>query len=239
MNEELYISFENYLQGEMALEDKLNFEGQLQNDADFRTQFEAYKEVTLLLENKFSTEADSFKENLNTISEIYFAETSAKNAKVVSFKPWFYAVAASIALLIGTWFAFQNNQPLYADYSHEEANFMSRDGENAALKTAQDLFNKKEYAKAVLAFENLGKENQEINYFHAIALIETNNYSKADQLLTALQNGNSVYRDKATWYMALLALKQEKLDKCRKILEEIPPEAEDYQKAQKLLKDLD
>lgn len=239
MNEELYISFENYLQGEMNLEDKLNFEKQLQNDADFQAQFESYKEVTLLLENKFSTEADSFKENLNTISENYFAETSAKNSKVVSFKPWFYAVAASIALLIGTWFAFQNNQPLYADYSHEEAHFVSRDGENADLKTAQDLFNNKEYSKAVRAFEKIGSGNQEINYFHAIALIETNNYSKAEILLTDLQNGNSVYKEKAIWYKALSALKQGNSETCKEILLQIPKDAEDYDKAQKLLNKLD
>lgn len=239
MNEELYISFENYLQDEMNLGDKLNFEEQLQNDADFRAQFEAYKEVTLLLENKFSTETDSFKQNLNTISEKYFAEPNEKKANVVLFKAWYYAVAASVVLLIGTWFAFQNNQPLYADYSHEEAHFVSRNDENADLKNAQDLFNNKEYAKAVTVFEKLGTENQEINYFHAIALIETDNFSKADKLLTDLEKGNSVYREKAIWYKALSALKQKNYEACKNILLKIRKDAEDYQKAQKLLKELD
>ena len=239
MNEELYISFESYLQDEMTSVDKIDFEEQLTNDADFRKQFEAYREVTNLLEQKFSAEKDSFKENLNTISETYFSKKELKKPKVFLFKPWLFAAAASFVLLMGTWFVFQNNQPLYDDFAHEEAHFVSRDGENADLKIAQDLFNNKEYSKAVSVFEKLGRDNQEVNYFYAISLIEIENYSKAEAILTDLQNGNSVYKEKAAWYKALSALKQEKIDKCRKILKEIPSEAEDYQKAQKLLKDLD
>jgi hypothetical protein len=54
-----------------------------------------------------------------------------------------------------------------------------------------------------------------------------------------LRGGNSVYKDKATWYLALSYLKQDKKAACKSTLKEIPVDAEDYDKAQKLLNNLE
>lgn len=237
MNEEVYISFEHYLQNEMPPEERSVFEERLQNDAAFKEQFEAYKETTLLLGNKFSEETAAFKQNLSAISDAHFADKGKKKGRVISFKPWYYGAAATIAILLGTWFAMQSG-PSYYDFPHEEAYFVGRDSANAEMKKAQDLFNSKEYEKAVVVFEKMGRGNQEMNYFYAIALIESGDYVKAEAVLNSLQEGNSIYKEKALWYKALLQLKQEDPEACKKILQQIPKDSEDYEKAQKLLNDL-
>lgn len=239
MNEELYISFENYLQNGMTVEEKAEFEERLKDDKDFSGQFEAYKEATLHLEHKFSEETVAFKQNLSKISNAYFADKGKQKGRVISFRPWYYGVAASIAIVLGTWFSMQNSSPNYYDFPHEEAYFVGRDSVDADKKKAQDLFNNKDYRQAVATFEKMERGNQELDYFYAISLIETDNYAKAESMLKDLQNGNSVYKEKAIWYRALLELKQGDLQACGKMLKQIPEDAEDYERAQKLLKDLD
>ena len=145
-----------------------------------------------------------------------------------------------MAILFGT-LLFNQSDPQYGDYSqHETAQFIERGDEDIDLKEAQDFFNNHEYQKAVTSFEKVTDlNNPELQYFYAIALIETKGYAKATLTLTNLRNGTSVYKDKATWYLALSNLKQKKLDDCKTLLKQIPAEAEDYDKAQQLLKDLD
>lgn len=240
MNEQLYITFENYLNNEMSQEEKLEFENQLQKDIELLEKFELYKVTAQFLATKFDMETITFKENLKSISRENFAEKEIKKSKVIAFKPFYYAVAASVVLAFGTWFMMQGT-PEYGDYNqHENAYFMERSVGDATLNEAQKAFNDKDYKKTVSAFEKVQNlTNPELQYFYAIALIETNDYTKAEILLNNIKSGSSVYKEKATWYLALSNLKQNKLDECKMYLNQLSPDAEDYQKAQKLLKDLD
>lgn len=240
MNEALYLAFENYCNNEMSQEEKMEFEVQLQNDADIREKFEIYQESNRFLETKFSSETLDFKKNLEAISKANFSEDKKDKSKVIAFKPWYLAVAASVTILFGTWIFMQNNLPKYEDYSqHETAMFVERSVGDANLNKAQDAFNAQDYVKAVLFFEKVSDlKNPELQYFYAISLIETNNFAKAEIFLKNIKTGTSVYKDKATWNLALSNLKQKKYDKCKAYLKQIPHDAEDYDKAQKLMKDL-
>jgi hypothetical protein len=240
MNEETYIRFENYLANELSAEEKTLFEEQLQNDVQFSERFQLYKETTQFLEHTFSKETVDFKQNLKTISHQHFEETQERKSKVIAFKPWYYAVAASIVVVMGTWFLMQNDAT-YSDYNqHETALFMERSVGDANLKEAQEAFNTKDYKKAVTAFDKITDfRDPELQFFYAISLIETNNYNKAQLFLDQLREGNSVYKHKATWYLALSYLKQDKNDECKATLKEIPSDAEDFDKAQELLNDLE
>lgn len=238
MNEELYIRFEQYLADEMTSEERTIFEDQLQNDDSFNESFTLYKETTQFLEHKFSKEKVEFNQNLKSIAAQHF--TSIKETKVIAFKPWYYAVAATIVVVIGMWMMMQND-PSYSDFNqHETAVFVERSDSNESLQKAQEAFNKKDYQQAVAAFDKIQDfRKPELQYFYAIALIETNDYTKAELFLDQLRGGNSVYKDKATWYLALSYLKQDKKGDCKAMLQQIPADAEDYQKAQKLLNNLE
>jgi tetratricopeptide (TPR) repeat protein len=240
MNEERYILFDQYLANELPAEEKTAFEKQLGEDAELATSFEIFKELHLHLENKFGneTELNAFKKNLKTISNDNF---KTKKSKVVTFKPWQYAIAASIAFLVGL-FVFQNINPVFDDYNNPEmATFVERGDVNENLKLAQDSFNAKQYKTAIPLFEKVLKEKKsaEIQYFYAVALLEDNQIQKAEINLSDLRYGNSIYKNKATWYLALSKLKQKDYKTCKDILLSIPEDFEDYDQVQELLNELD
>jgi hypothetical protein len=241
MNEELYIGFESYLNNELPPEEKIQFEIKLKTDNEFNKEFELYKETTLFLNHKFSKNTTDFKQNLQSISKEYFSENQQKPTKVISFKPWYFAAAASVAIVLGTWFGMQNNNPTYEDFNqHENAYFIERGEADLNMKNAQDFFNNHQFNKAVVAFEKIKNiHNPELQYYYAIALIETNKYHKAESILKSIQQGSSAYKDKAVWFLALSKLKQEKINECKNVLKQISNDAEDYDKAQHLLNKLD
>lgn len=240
MNEERYIVFDQYLANEMSEVEKINFEKQLSEDQELATAFEIFKELHLHLESKFGNETKlkAFKKNLKSISKEHF---KTKKTKVIAFKPWQYAIAASVAILVGL-FVFQNINPDFDDYNNPEtATFIERGNVNENLKLAQDAFNAKNYKKAIPYFEVVlkGNKSPEIQYFYAISLLEDNQFPKAETNLLDLKWGTSIYKDRATWYLALLKLKQKDYRSCKQILLTIPDNFEDYDQVQQLLNELD
>jgi hypothetical protein len=240
MNEERYILFGQYLENELSAEEKTNFEKQLAEDQEFSSTFEIFKELNQHLESKFGNEKESkaFKKNLKSVSAAHF---KTKKSKVVAFKPWQYAIAASVAILVGL-FVFQNINPTFEDYNNPEmATFIERGDVNENLKLAQDAFNSKKYKTAIPYFEAIlnSTKSPEIQYFYAVSLLEDSQFQKAETNLSELKSGTSIYKNKATWYLALSKLKQKDYKSCKEILQTIPDDFEDYDQVQQLLNELD
>lgn len=146
MNEERYILFDEYLQGELTIEGKNDFERQLLEDPEFASQFEIFKDVQFQLANKFGIEQErqAFKENLTQISEQHFG----KKTKVIGLKPWYLAVAASVAVLFGLFFFNYNQNPVFADYNNpEQASFTVRGTVDETLKKPKLLIIKRHIIK--------------------------------------------------------------------------------------------
>jgi tetratricopeptide (TPR) repeat protein len=241
MNEEVYISFESYLNNEMPQAEKELFEQRLNSDNQFRESFNLYKETTAMLENKFDSKTIDFKENLKSISKTHFSKKEEDKSRVINFKPFYYAIAASVVLAFGTWFMMQGN-PEYGDFNqHENAYFTERGSIIKNLRLAQNAYNEKNYKVAIENFEIVLKDydKPEVRFFYGISLLEENRYSEAETNFTNIQEGTSIYKDKATWYLALSKLKQNQFEECKNYIKQIPEDAEDYEKAQKLLSKLD
>jgi hypothetical protein len=241
MNEERYILFDQYLQDELSGEEKINFEKQLFSDPEFEKAFETFKGLNVYLENKFGNadEFDTFKENLNSIATAHF---KTNKPKVIAFKPWRYMVAASMVLLFGLFFLMQYPNPNFEDYNqHENAYFIERGDVNKELKLAQESFNAKEYKKAIPLFVAVlkNKKTPEIQFFYGIALLEDNKFQAAEVVFNDLKSGNSIYKNKAVWYLALSKLKQKNYKGCKEMLKTIPADYEDFDQVQELLKELD
>lgn len=240
MNEEMFLLFENFLDGQLSNEERLVFEEKLKKDPEFQNHFKMYKETSAYLKNKFDHETVSFKENVNIISNNYFSNANKKETRVVKLQAWYY-VAASIVLVFGFWFFMQNGNPQYSDYNtHEIAAFSERGEASVDFKLAEVAFNSKKYKEASVYLEKILKNNPspEFQYFYAISLLEQNQFLKAETQLDTLKRSNTIYKEKAIWYLALSKLKQEKWDECKSYLNQIPETSEDYQKAQQLLDEL-
>ena len=239
MNEERYIVFDQYLQDELSAEEKIKFEKELSEDPELASAFEIFKELNLHLENKFGNADafDTFKENLESISNAHF---KASKPKVIVFKPWIYLVAASVAVLIGL-FLFDSN-PNFEDFNqYENAYFTERGAVDGNLKQAEEAFNAKKYKTAIPFFEAVLKEKKipEIQYFYGISLLETNKIKDAEVVFNELKSGTSIYKNKAIWSLALSELKQKDYKSCKEILLTIPSDYEDYDQVQELLAELD
>lgn len=242
MEDQDYILFENYILGELSKEELNAFEARLISDSKFSDSFNTYKELSAFLEDTIENEESSaaFQNNLKNISNKYFDKQETIKKR---FKPWQYAMAASVVLLISIVMFNTMSTPVYSDYANSESISLTVRGEqDALLHTAENAFNAKDYKKADDAFKSLmviEKDNVELQYYRAIANIELNNFDAAESLLLPLKNGQSVYKYKAVWYLALSNLKQEEYDECLEILKTIPEDADDYKKAQKLIRKLD
>ncbi|AWK03884.1 hypothetical protein HYN56_06430 [Flavobacterium crocinum] len=240
MNEERYILFDQYLQGELTVDERSNFEKQLNEDPELASAFESFKEMHFQLDNKFGieTEREAYKENLSRISDKYFHK---KKNKVVSLKPWYFAAAASVAIMFGLFFFDYKHYPNFEDYNHpESAYFTERGVSEETLKKAEDNFNGKRYEKAIPFFEAILKENnsEEIKYFYGVSLLQVGKYVKAETIFRELEAGNSVFKEKAKWNMALSKLKQGKYKECQEILQTISQDFEDYDDVEQLLEEL-
>lgn len=241
MNEERYILFDQYLQGELSVDEKSNLEKQLAEDPELASALESFKEMHFQLENKFSHEQERevFKENLTRISDKYF---NKKKTKVVSLKPWYLAVAASVAIMFALFYFDYNHYPNFEDYNHpESAYFTERGVSEETLKKAENDFNGKRYEKAIPLFESILKEDNspEIKYFYGVSLLQVSKYVKAETIFKELESGNSVYKEKAKWNMALSKLKQGKYKECKAVLQTISQDYEDYDDVEHLLEELE
>ena len=244
MDEQDYILFESYILGDLPENEKTAFETRLKIDATFSESFNTYKELSSFLEHKIGNEAAStaFQNNVKNISEAYFKKQEAPK-KSISFKPWQYAMAASIALLIGIVLFNNLTTPSYSDYAtYGNISLTVRGEQETLLQSAENAFNAKDFAKAEEAFNSLllmDGDNVELQFYNAIANLELNDFEAAETLLSNIKNGKSAYKNKAIWYLALSKLKQKEYNACMEILKTIPEDAEDYARAQKLIKKLD
>ncbi|KDN56677.1 hypothetical protein FEM21_01800 [Flavobacterium seoulense] len=153
-----------------------------------------------------------------------------------------YLVAASVVLLLGMFLFNPGSKPNFEDYNQYENIYLTEKGtaiEN--LKQAETAFNAKKYKEAIPLFEAVLKENQsvEIEYFYGISLLENGNIQQAETVFDEIKSGNSIYKNKAIYALALAKLKQKKYTDCKAILLTISSDFENYDKVQELLEKLD
>lgn len=240
MKEEKYIVFDQYLQGELSDEARLDFEKQLSENHELASEFETFKEVQIQLETKFDFAADreAFTANLKAISKEHF---KTDKSKVISLKSLTYLVAASVAILFGL-FLFNPSDPNFEDYNqYENAYLTERSGGGDNLKKAEEAFNAKNYKAAIPFFEAILRENKtvEVQYFYGVSLLENNQIKQAEAVFNEIKSGNSIYKNKAIYGLALIKLKQKNYKACKEILLTIPSDYENYDKVQELLDKLD
>ncbi len=261
LNEETTLLFENYLENQLSEADKNAFENRLTTDEELAAEFAIYKEVSNHFEHQFSEERDQFKQSLEAASGNFFTTESDTEidtpqelpkdkpqelpkktpAKVVKFKPWQYAMAASMMLLAGI-FMFQNGNPDLNDYKYsEQISLTERSSENATIKAAERNFNNGSYAEAIANFETLleqDPENTELQFYKALAHDALQEYDESEDLFAILASGNSAYKNKALFYWGIGSWKQDKISNARETLSKISESAAEYKKAQKLIKKL-
>ncbi len=243
-----YLEFEKYLLNELTTDELSVFDKRLEEDTAFATDFALYKEVNTTLSSRFSNyqEENKLRNTLEDLGTIHIKTKTTKTVekqkevKIFSLKKYSkYLVAASL-ILFGSLLWMNSNQSVnYSDFSnHDSIELVVRGDNNEGLLKAQKAFNSKDFATAQKEFEVILKEDGtkiELQLYLGIALLEQNKFELADSILSRISKGDSVYKNKATWYLALSKLKQKDHKALKNILKTLPKEADDYAKAQKIL----
>ena len=246
-----YLEIENYLLGELDNKQLLAFEKRLKEDIVFTKEVALYKEINTTLSSRFSSyeEENKLRNTLEDLGTIHISkptvnqlkeEFSKKEVSVFSLRKYSkYLVAASLVLFASLLWMNTNSNPKYKDFvKYDSIELMVRGDNNNHLSIAQKAFNTKDFELAQKEFEILLQEDStkiELQLYLAISLMEQNKFELADSILLKIVNGNSVYKNKAIWNLALSKLKQKKYKACKEVLKTLPKQSEDYQKAKKLL----
>jgi len=249
MDEKTLQLFDDYLQGALSIANQKALEERIANEPELADAFVVFREVNGHLEHQLSEERSDFKSQLEGLADAHLDVSSneqtksKKETKVIAFRPMRYLVAASVVIFFGAMFLFNSGAPTYEDYAFDgKVNLVARDGGDIAFAKAEEAFNNKSYEEAIEYFNSIlssSPRNAEILYYKGIALVELLQFDEADALFARLGATPNVFKYKAIWYGALSKLKQKDKVACIALLKTIPASAEDYNKAQELLDDLE
>ena len=243
-----YEQIERYLSGDMEPAEQQAFESLLNQDPDAMQKLQTYK--NLQQEYGFIEQSKPGEEALNhtfvRMKQKYFAPEEKTEKKTAPVRKMMFALAAAASVLIAFFLLKpvlfpSGNKDLFAQY-YEDEQFTVRGGTDSAA-TASAFYDQRDYARTLQILEPFTQahpEKIELVIFKGKCYLQTNQYNKAEEIFTALVNGNApqMYREKAQWLHALLMLKQERKEDCRKLLIQIPEKSYYYKKAKQLLDDL-
>lgn len=240
--EEKYELFDRFCSNKLSAAEEKILTKLISDDESIAEELKLYKELNSHLDTRFTSEKEeeALENNLKAIGDLYFNKKAAtKETKVIRMPVWAYGAAASVAIIFGVYFFDQSN-PTYNDFANiPELSITERGNAEKDNKNAEHAFNSKDYAEAekyLLIVLSKDKNNVAYQFYYGLSLLEQDKHVETTQVLEKLYQGNSVYMYKALWFEALNQLKQKKYDQCSALLKRIPKDAEDYIRAQELLK---
>ncbi len=236
---------EDYLMGNLEGTVKSDFEKLLTEDEELQEYMEEFK---LIFEGaRFSGRKDLF----NQLKEIE-KNREDKPTKVVKFRSLYYGIAASILLLISTYFAFNyisQDPPSVVAESYFEpypalygAATRSSETEYTQLELGMQLYEVARYEESIEILESVvDPEKQEmINFYLGNAYLAIDDYSKSETIFKELINTGKIFSHDAKWYLAITYLKENETDKAISLLKDLTSYENDYaKKAKKMLRDVD
>ncbi len=260
-----YALIENYLKGELDGDALNDFEQQLEASPDLAQELQIHRELyshfndevpdyqldnekkQALKDYAQSEEVRAFQAKLESAKRNFHKkEVSVKPTKVRSLR-WLYAVAASIALLVGGYFLVQQNSTLqsgdlYAEVGiHEKLSITEMSENDETLQVIEKNFNQKNYAEVLNVLPDFLNTlpDTDKNYYKllrskGIAELETNQYEKALQTFERLANSNALIAPQGKWYAVLTYLKKGDTQKFKTNLEEYIKQGYTYKKDQAL-----
>jgi hypothetical protein len=232
-----------FAEGDMTEEERLQFSAALETDQQLSQQLKEYHHIHSSLRMKLvDDESDkALKASLDDFGKEYFGE----QARVVPFRryiTWAASIAAVFVLFL-IWAPWQAN--VYEQYAATIMPATAERGEGNIQQEMQDAtkaFNEKDFSLAKAKLETVLKADPTNNMailYYGISLIETDETEKARKNLLVVFNGESVFKYDSGFYIALSYLKEKKEKECINWLKKIPSDAANYDKAQKLIRELE
>ncbi|MEM1319368.1 MAG: tetratricopeptide repeat protein [Bacteroidota bacterium] len=239
MKEEDLLLIRQYLEDLLDEGAREAFEARLAEEPPLREELELARQMNAHLSRKAQKEATLAR--LHQLHRQEFTEPPA--AQGPRRLLWLGGAAAAVAAVL--LFLLWPSPKLYDQYAQHSP--LSLNSKSAAgpvdLAALDQAFNQGQYAKALPSLNDLLQQNpndSEVQLYRAICLIELEQNEAAAQALQALEKGNSLFQYQASWYLALLYIRQEKLELAMATLQKIPPSRQRlHAKAQTLMVELE
>lgn len=246
MDENKLEKAERYLNNEMPAEERAAFELQIANDEELKNFVKLYSSIDDTMSAEDTTPAENeLKQTLQQMGKKYFAGEGKLGQG--NFRKWMTAAAAILVIALGVFYFLYQDKPsaekLYAQFAvHEPLVIQQRgSGSDPVAAEAAAKFNSRHYDETLPLLKQYMEKNPEdiqVEFALAICNLEQGLYPEAERIFSRIASSQTAYADAATWYLALSALKQKDLSKCRNILNSIPQTSSFFTKATELLKEL-
>ena len=221
IDQELFEQIEAYLLDSMTTEERSRFETQLAADPSLQKELELQRQLLAIV----------------SVESFNAAPKSAPThtAKIRSISKWYWAAAAVLIFISGFWF-FQNQmatpQKLANQYFSPDPGLPVTMSSSSQYQFYDGMVSYKEadYVKAIAIWKSIATTNRQsdtLQYFIGVAYLNRDQYNDALQQLLPLAEGNSKWKEKASWYLSITYLKLNQPQKAQKWLQTIPsyPEA--------------
>ncbi len=209
-SQEEFERIERYLTGRMDDNEKPDFEASLKTDPRLRKQTEEVRALLHAIEEK------KLREKLDDFHE----ELTAGNRRVISVRPFLkYAIAASIALLIGlgVWLLSVRKTPdekLFSQYFKPDPGLVTPMSTTPDYEFYRGMVDYKQgkYKPAIRRWRPLIEQkpkNDTLNFYLGVAWLAQGENKKAIVYLSkAVKYPNSTFINEAWYYLGLALLKE-------------------------------
>ncbi len=242
-----YEEIEKYLHGGLTEEEQNSFERAIAADPALGAEVALYRQTEQQLLAKANAAAGEAQltEQLTALNKAYFGQND--KTPIVSIKKrkrLFYYIGGAAAALLAIFLlqpllhTQKSADELYAENAGNIYSFGSNSrGGDGSNPGAVSFYAAKKYKEALDILEPVVTSNADTLLAKAVCYLETGNSDKALAIYNSLA-AEKKYANKANLYKALLYLKKGDKAACRKSLELIPVDANEYDTAAKLLKSL-
>jgi len=229
--------FDQYLENEMPGNERSEFEKELLENPELKSQFEAYEGFIL---NLAQVEITDFTQKL-TVWDREARSAGEKKTKTRIYSLRFIAAAAvltiGIVLTANYFFNSPTNDDLVATYFEPYDNVITIRGEKEELDNALLKYEEKNYSEALAIFLTYS-ENETANFYAGECEMALKNYDKALISFEKTIKANGLFSEIATFHKALAYLGKGDKVQAKTTLISISEKSDFSKKAQNLLRDL-
>ena len=206
---------EKYINHEMSLIERQDFENQLLTNEELANKLAFYMQAK-------AANQEIAREKRRAEFEELRKEISNRSSGKIKPKIWISGIAASVILAIGLWWFSQTSSPnsdAFADtyiQKHFENLPVKMDGNADSLQMGLRLFNEQKLSEAQLIFEDIlrrkNNDSEAIKYA-GITSLRLKKYDKSIGYFQSLSRQKNLYSNPGKFYEALALMKQQPANK--------------------------
>lgn len=245
MKDDYLKKIDQYFNRELDEQELTDFQQALSNDKELNAAFQARQGMEDFLAVRPNRE--KLKANIEALEQDFFTiETAtpkvAKRRFIQRNIYWLGGAAAAVLLLIFALPLLLDTTPKYSDFAtHRPLALQERGATDSPLSAIETAFNNKNYQEAydqLASYVSGQKEDINAQLYQGIAALEIGKTAEAKAIFTRISEGESGFKQTASWYLALVSLQEQDYPAVRAILQGIPDGNYWYPKAQQLLSKL-